>query len=113
MFAWVHYSVSNWILIQADEEDTKLKDGPFVMNKEDAAKYKKETEQYEAEKKAGDAADLFATNQHHSYPDKYQDLGRRFVFQYPYKEKSHLNEHEEAEAKLDNTVLNFRDDILF
>jgi hypothetical protein len=44
--------------------------------------------EFQAEHKAGAPSDMFGTNQHFSYPSKYEDFGRRFVPQYPYKEVS-------------------------
>ncbi|CAH2240284.1 jg27913 [Pararge aegeria aegeria] len=66
-------------------------------------------EEMEEEREAGDAADLFGTNQHYNIPVNYQDFGRRFVLTYPYFEKNILNDAAEAEldkaAKIWNQTL--------
>lgn len=43
-------------------------------------------EEMEKALEAGEASDLFGTNQHYQIPVNYLDFGRRFVLTYPYSE---------------------------
>ncbi|XP_039761452.1 uncharacterized protein LOC120634743 [Pararge aegeria] len=72
------------------------------INYEENEKLETHDEEMEEEREAGDAADLFGTNQHYNIPVNYQDFGRRFVLTYPYFEKNILNDA--AEAELDKAA---------
>ncbi|CAH2240283.1 jg27913 [Pararge aegeria aegeria] len=78
------------------------------INYEENEKLETHDEEMEEEREAGDAADLFGTNQHYNIPVNYQDFGRRFVLTYPYFENI-LNDAAEAEldkaAKIWNQTL--------
>ncbi|XP_069363397.1 uncharacterized protein [Maniola hyperantus] len=89
-----------------EEENIKLNDQESRDIKDDNEDFNEKlgyhSDEMEKAREAGDAADLFGTNQHYNIPVNYQDLGRRFVLTYPYVKKNIVNDA--AEAELDNIV---------
>ncbi|XP_045781007.1 uncharacterized protein LOC123878026 isoform X1 [Maniola jurtina] len=88
------------------EEENKMLNNQESKDIEDDEDFNEklgyQSDEMEKAREAGDAADLFGTNQHYNIPVNYQDFGRRFVLTYPYVEKSILNDA--AETELDNIV---------
>ncbi|XP_069363396.1 uncharacterized protein [Maniola hyperantus] len=74
-----------------EEENIKLNDQESRDIKDDNEDFNEKlgyhSDEMEKAREAGDAADLFGTNQHYNIPVNYQDLGRRFVLTYPYVKK--------------------------
>ncbi|XP_053620864.1 uncharacterized protein LOC128681175 isoform X2 [Plodia interpunctella] len=57
----------------------------------------KKSKQLETEIEAGSVADIFAPNEHFAINDYYNQLGRRFVPQYPYYEKEESKDKYESD----------------
>ncbi|XP_053620865.1 uncharacterized protein LOC128681175 isoform X3 [Plodia interpunctella] len=70
----------------------------------------KKSKQLETEIEAGSVADIFAPNEHFAINDYYNQLGRRFVPQYPYYEKEkQAVEDKKAEDVLHKIIMESKD----